>query len=109
MDDTKETNGAGGGTFDSKIEVRRGEEMRNLFNVINDMLKVIPDDERVLIGQLKGIQYCVMYKAPEVQEEFWRECSKVLNILLGDKVNVEWAKKVHRIYHGSNNEPTYHN
>ena len=58
--------------------------MRNLINVIDEMLKVIPEDEEGLIDSLKDIRDSQIYRAPEDMLG-WQCVSNELQEKTGDR------------------------
>ena len=53
--------------------------MRNLPDVIDKMLEVIPLENNSLIGGLESIQSSALFAAPEIQSFWWQECASFLN------------------------------
>lgn len=78
--------------------------MRNLGNVIEDMKKEIPNDEQSLWESLDSVQTRIMYTAPECQEGYWKETTKILfshfSFVFGPQIPDEgtWQYRVLLIY-----------
>jgi len=71
--------------------------MRDLYTVINQLLREIPSDESNLRDLLKGIQSKLMYVAPESQRYFWNLTSTVLEQNTLDKTD-HWVKITQSIF-----------
>lgn len=56
--------------------------MRNLVDVIDKMLPLIPDTEDILVSSLKSLQKSSACGAPEIQHIFWNEAYEVITDVL---------------------------
>ena len=65
---------------------------RNLMNVIENSLKIIPSTETDLIEKLKWILNSCCYTAPDVIYIRWNEFMAVLNEYLPSKPETEWQE-----------------
>lgn len=73
--------------------------MRNLSDVVDKMLEVIPSEKESLRDQLKATKQSSLFAAPEIQSSFWNNCAGILNREIGDPVE-DWQKKVASIFSG---------
>lgn len=73
--------------------------MRNLSDVVDKMLEVIPVENESLINQIKAARQSSLFAAPEMQSVFWNECASALISEIGEPV-VEWQKQVAAIFSG---------
>lgn len=71
--------------------------MRNLKDVINEMLKVIPEDEINLIDALKDIRNDQIYRAPE-DTIGWELVSEELELIDLDLDSEYWKFKIFSIF-----------
>ena len=71
--------------------------MRNLKDVINEMLKVIPEDEINLIDALKDIRNNQIYRAPE-DTVGWELVSEELELIDLDLDSEYWKFKIFSIF-----------
>lgn len=71
--------------------------MRNLKDVINEMLKVIPEDEINLIDALKSIRNDQIYRAPE-DTVGWELVSEELELIDLDLDSEYWKFKIFSIF-----------
>ena len=81
--------------------------MRNLINVINEMLSVIPSKEKDLIRTLEDIQDSQRFRAPEDMTGWW-EISDKLGYILNEIEDIpkflrriktpEWKLKLFSIF-----------
>ena len=71
--------------------------MRNLKDVINEMLKVIPEDELNLIDALKSIRNNQIYRAPE-DTVGWELVSEELELIDLDLDSEYWKFKIFSIF-----------
>jgi len=79
--------------------------MRNLVQVIDQMLGYIPSDEAVLTETLKDKKDSVLYSSPEVIPYRWREVAFILfNYLDKPPFSEEWKKKVYNIWMDKENQ-----
>jgi hypothetical protein len=83
----------------------KGEKMRNIIVVIDEMLKLIPEDfdEGFIIG-LKEIQDSAFYTAPEAMGIRWQTGVELFEDYFGENVEelTDWQKQVLRIWIGKN-------
>lgn len=77
--------------------IKKEKIMRHLPNVIDKMIKIIPDSKSV-IGALKSIKKSSMYGAPEMQVDFWNQTAHALNNYLGVTMDTDWKQKVGDIF-----------
>jgi len=82
-----------------KCRFHKDKNMRNLYNVIAKMLRVIPQEETSLIGSLIKIQTLLEYSAPETQTFWWNECADLLNMEVPN-ISEFWQKKLSEIFAG---------
>lgn len=72
--------------------------MRNLFVVIDEIIKLIPDDhtEDVLISRLRSIQNSFNYTSPELIGLSWQRTAEVLMDSFGIKEELfsDWQKRI---------------
>lgn len=73
--------------------------MRNLSDVVDQMLEVIPTENESLINRLKAAKQSSLFAAPEMQSVFWNECFTSLVSEIGEPVE-DWQKKVAAIFSG---------
>lgn len=71
--------------------------MRNLKDVINEMLNVIPEDEINLIDALKDIRNNQIYRAPE-DTVGWELVSEELELIDLDLDSEYWKFKIFSIF-----------
>ena len=71
--------------------------MRNLKDVINEMLNVIPEDEINLIDALKSIRNDQIYRAPE-DTVGWELVSEELELIDLDLDSEYWKFKIFSIF-----------
>lgn len=74
--------------------------MRDLADVLDRMLAVIPESEDDLRAMLKGIRSSVGYTAPEVMPELWRATQHQLQSKLGGPATTPWHFDVVTIWSG---------
>lgn len=72
--------------------------MRNIYDVINEMLLEIPKTEQGIIKALKKLQDSVCYTAPEVMIYRWGSGADILYTYFGDNPKEEWQQKVVKIW-----------
>lgn len=71
--------------------------MRNLSEVIEEMLAVVPAEQIDLRDRLKATKQSSLYAAPEMRQTFWHECRDHLVSYVG-KPKEEWQKQVASIF-----------
>ena len=71
--------------------------MRNLINVINEMLSVIPSKEKDLIRTLEDIQDSQRFRAPEDMKGWW-QISDELNKIEFNKKTPLWKLQMCSIF-----------
>jgi hypothetical protein len=74
--------------------------MRNLYEVIEKMIEIIPEENNSLISQLKDIQASVSFAAPELRSFWWNECANTLNSNIVD-ITEDWQIKLGSIFSGN--------
>lgn len=84
--------------------------MRNLSDVIDQMLEVIPLKKKRLIYSLKNIKDSQNFCAPEMRQEWWVRCWEILNseVFMGrelDQLNKEWHIRVCEIFSTNKRSP----
>ena len=67
---------------------------RNLMNVIENSLKIIPSTETDLIEKLKWILNSCCYTAPDVMYIRWNEFMAALNEYLPSNPETEWQERL---------------
>lgn len=73
--------------------------MRNLSDVVDKMLEVIPTENESLISRVKAAKQSSLYASPEMQSVFWNECFNALVSEIGEPVE-DWQKNVAAIFSG---------
>jgi hypothetical protein len=71
---------------------------RNLYKVIEQMLKEIPTDQENFIGSLKDNLNSVSYSAPEAIGFWWGQVYNTLRYYLPNKPIEDWHFKVMSIF-----------
>ena len=71
--------------------------MRNVIEVIDQMLAVIPPEHDELRVQLEWAQRDASYKAPEQMRAQWQMVGELLEALIGEPT-LEWEKNVASIF-----------
>lgn len=78
--------------------------MRDLCEVIERIIDVIPDSKRYIIQRLKRIQYDCRYTAPELIPLKWQSVYELLcECVFDDPYKLEkdtWQEKVRKIFVG---------
>ena len=69
---------------------------RNIMNVIENSLKIIPSTETDLIEKLKWILNSCCYTAPDVMYIRWNEFMAALNEYLPSKPETEWQENLQK-------------
>jgi hypothetical protein len=72
--------------------------MRNLSDVIDQLLTVIPSDHDV-VPELKSIQQSAKFAAPEMLRNFWILTADALQEHLGPP-DADWKREVQRLFKG---------
>lgn len=70
---------------------------RNPIEVIDNIIKQIPSENKVLIAALKRVQYDASYRPPEGQYDTWCDLAAVLNTELPFPPVENWHKEVYQI------------
>jgi hypothetical protein len=75
--------------------------MRNLLEVIDRILEVVPDKRswKSLRDQLKDVKASASLSSPELMGEWWSECAEVLNCSI-PQARTDWQQKIVRICGG---------
>jgi hypothetical protein len=73
---------------------------RNLVDVIDQMIAVIPETEKQLRGRLESLKTTCVYSSPEQDSARWSHCAEILMGEIGEPVT-EWQKKVAEIFSGN--------
>lgn len=71
--------------------------MRNLIDVINEMLKVVPKEQEQIISYLKAIQDSQIYRAPENMIG-WYQVSEMLQEFEFNKKTPMWQLEMCSIF-----------
>jgi hypothetical protein len=78
--------------------------MREIVDVINDVLEVVPETETKLRLELAHLRESACYAPPEGVPGLWRRGSQVLTELLGPRMETEpagsWCLRVAAIWSG---------
>ena len=77
--------------------------MRDLYQVITEMLKTIPAENESLIVALQKMQISLSYAAPELKTFWWNECADLLNKEISD-ISESWQKELGDIFAGKKSE-----
>ena len=77
--------------------------MRNLADVIDQMVEVIPANEETLIARLNATRQSVLFAAPELESFWWNMCAERLNDEIGQPTK-KWQKQIGLIFSGRINE-----
>lgn len=72
--------------------------MRNLPDVINNIIEVIPDSEDQLITELNELKESTMFTAPEAIGRKWEILMLVINYHLQYPPEKDWERKVGNIF-----------
>ncbi len=72
-------------------------EPRDIGEVIDRMLAVVPEGETELRARLKKVQEKSWFTAPEAMGSVWRYLSLVLSDAMPEADTVDWQAKVCRI------------
>ena len=79
--------------------------MRNLKNVVNDIVKCIPEDfNPMLKNKLLTARTDLENYLPEFQRDLWDGIEDILNNFIGDPQFIEsndWVKKIVKIWNSS--------
>jgi hypothetical protein len=93
------------GSLPKTKKLMKGEKMRNIVVVIDEILKLIPEDfdEDFIIG-LKEIQDSALYTAPEAMSIRWQTGAELFDDYFGNNINElnEWQKQVVKIWMNKN-------
>lgn len=71
--------------------------MRNLGEVIDRMLEVVPESAAELRLHLTWLRRDISYKAPEQMLLGWNSCKLILESCIGPP-ETDWEKKIQRIF-----------
>lgn len=75
--------------------------MRNLVEVIDQMLEKIPESENSFLSSLEAIRTSTLFSAPETIRIRWKEVSINLAEFMEDKLQTEgWKREVQEIWMG---------
>jgi hypothetical protein len=79
--------------------------MRELYTVISDIKKVIPETETSLIYDLEKIETSLRYTAPEGISTRWNECYyTIFNYIDKNNFSKDWEIQVISIFSGNSIE-----
>jgi hypothetical protein len=71
--------------------------MRHLANVIDRMVKEIPETETDLLVRLADLRSSALYASPEIMPMWFRECAQVLNEE-AVPIDAPWKEKIAAIF-----------
>ncbi len=71
---------------------------RNLEQVIDVLVGIIPPEQTNLIDGLRTVRESCLYAPPEAVHHYWQRGSEVLFTNLGANPETEWGKRVQRIW-----------
>lgn len=74
--------------------------MRNIYDVVDRMIPLIPEDEGALLFELRSLRQSALYAAPESARMWWTEFHRVINEYLpppGSQLT-EWQTSVVNIF-----------
>jgi hypothetical protein len=71
--------------------------MRELNEVIEQILAEVPSDQEALVARLKSVHSSAMTAAPEMMPMWWRETAQLLSENL-PMLEKEWQNKVYEIW-----------
>lgn len=77
--------------------------MRNLYNVLGEILEQVPPEEQDLIASLKSIRSSAICAAPEWMFRHWREVGDSFSYYIGEP-KLEWHFKVAEIFKGNHED-----
>jgi hypothetical protein len=72
--------------------------MRNICDVIDQIIKVVPSTEKGLLNDLDYVKQKSMYKAPEAMYECWLELQFILTTNLPSIPIQEWHFEIVSIF-----------
>lgn len=72
--------------------------MRNLFEVINQILSLIPSDKTDFIQSLISAKESVAFAPPELMRYWWRTCAEILEENMTASIDHEWEKEIIKIW-----------
>lgn len=76
-------------------------DSRNIGDVIDQVLSVIPAGETALREALEGVRSDSRYRAPEMQRLSWEAASNALGAALGERGMTEpWVRQVFELWTG---------
>lgn len=76
---------------------------RELVDVLDKVLAVVPADQQALAGALKSVRQSACFAAPEVMRTWWGRAQKVLRDWMEenpDLADAEWVVRSKRIWAG---------
>lgn len=73
---------------------------RNITDVIDSILKVVPEDSQTLRDRLVGVKRDAGFRAPEMMRLSWRALADVLEDEIGEPT-LDWHHKVATIVQGT--------
>ena len=73
--------------------------MRDLKDVVDSMICVIPESEGELIDRLRAFADSSMYAPPETQQEWWGRVADTLDYHIPERTE-EWHHTVGAIFRG---------
>ncbi len=74
--------------------------MRDLSEVIDRIIAVIPDGNDRTVELLKNVKKSCPYVAPELYPNLWRKCRDILCSNFGNPEGCEWKMEISNIFTG---------
>ena len=71
---------------------------RNIVEVIDQVLAIVPENYETLHRQLKSISYSAGYTPPEGMRDRWYDASIALQDALGSDLKLLWVQEVNDIW-----------
>lgn len=72
--------------------------MRELINVLNEIINTIPKTETVILHRLDNLKGSVLCTAPELMHEWWYRTHDVLTENVPEKPTEDWQWKILSIF-----------
>lgn len=73
--------------------------MRNIYDVVDRMIPLIPKDEAALLGELHSLRQSALYAAPESARMWWSEFHRIINEYLPHPSEcTDWQLNVGNIF-----------
>ena len=76
-------------------------EPRDVYDICDKILNLVPDTEEELIYQLMRFRETLWNQAPEIRKSYvlWKELASILNKNI-DSFEKEWERKVLKLFNG---------